>query len=637
MVEVKSNKNINTKKTIVIFIIAFFALLSLLIYKKQETIVWIKPPLYTNIEDIELSSNRANNNLINVHESSKIYVYTQNLLDLLFIKPYIKIENQSYSLNKIGKSSFELQGVKFNFKNRICDIKVKYGWLNIFSKKIKIIKNLSPTVNFVGKYLSFKTGDMEVKYSYKDDYDLEAIWVEVFKNNDINNKLLKPDIKMSKDKISFNLSDSIWAGQDAYLRLVVKDKEGVLGKTKNIPIKISQKTFSNKMSKRIIDIRKNLIEFPEKKSEELKKVLSILKNKEIFNYSKNVFLALKTVSNILQRDFLEDDIKEISQILWDISVYLEDGDISFTKENLFETVKEIKLLLKNNNKQRKILSKIKTLETFIEYHLQELFKLTIPTKKQKYKVIVSSDNVDASVIFQSLEIIKKFVLIGNIKKAKNLFYLVDKKILSLASSYVVNISEDEIKKADKLTFRLQNLIRNQELIKQSLYEITMNKNPKKLKKLLIYQEQMRYSVLNIKKDLKQKFALDLVELEKSSDQMQESFVNMKSKKITVSIENQLKALAFLRKAMKKSISGIIKSLVKKKTSKIHINPFERSKDVDPLGRNVLGLKKITSEYLPTYKEQEDLQNILININNHLNNLDIKKPQKNYLQRLLNDL
>jgi hypothetical protein len=269
--------------------------------------------------------------------------------------------------------------------------------------------------------------------------------------------------------------------------------------------------------------------------------------------------------------------------------------------------------------------------------LQELFKLTIPTKKQKYKVIVSSDNVDASVIFQSLEIIKKFVLIGNIKKAKNLFYLVDKKILSLASSYVVNISEDEIKKADKLTFRLQNLIRNQELIKQSLYEITMNKNPKKLKKLLIYQEQMRYSVLNIKKDLKQKFALDLVELEKSSDQMQESFVNMKSKKITVSIENQLKALAFLRKAMKKSISGIIKSLVKKKTSKIHINPFERSKDVDPLGRNVLGLKKITSEYLPTYKEQEDLQNILININNHLNNLDIKKPQKNYLQRLLNDL
>ncbi len=346
---------------------------------------------------------------------------------------------------------------------------IQSGEYNIYYKKkiIKkfiILKDKQPKVNFI-KAPKVSNNNIKFMYSLKDENNL-FVWLEIFNSKlktseklkidkrELNKTLSKPKnyILLMKNQNSTkkqpelifekNLSYLPLAGKKVSMRLGGKDQNNQFGFSKTYSLTLPKKIFNDRLAKKLIKIREDLIN-----GQDFSLISEKLSTKDFTKSSAKVKQMIEDIFFYYEKN--NSDVQTKREVLvnefWKIAIILEMENLENLKKKISDLREEIKKLINTNFSEEILNSKLTQLENLLE----------------KYRKRVESDNVDEFGI-EDKDLKKKESKdqqsASTLEKAKRLLDEVDTLINK-------NLSKEN---KSKTLLKLQKIYKHQkELIDQS--------------------------------------------------------------------------------------------------------------------------------------------------------------------------
>ncbi len=133
-----------------------------------------------------------------------------------------------------------------------------------------------------------------------------------------------------------DLSAHPWAGLEVEARLVATDHAGQEGRSDGAFLELPERSFTHPVSQQLIALRKALSVDPSGREPARRELDRITNAPEAFEHDTGTFLALRTARHRLLRDRRPQAVTEAQEILWDVSVALEEGRTDRTARALAE-------------------------------------------------------------------------------------------------------------------------------------------------------------------------------------------------------------------------------------------------------------------------------------------------------------
>ena len=358
--------------------------------------IWIVPKHDTNQKKIfvgNLSIEDEKKKSFLIQDESKLLINFYNAKKKN-IKVLIKNKNHSALSQKFILKDSNL--LEYNEE-------AQEGEYNIFYKKkiIKkfiILKDKLPEVRFLTTPRISNDQNIRFKYSFKDENN-SFVWLEIFNakskisenleidSKDFNKTLSKPKnyITLIKNRVSTkqefdflfkkNLSYLPSAGKEVFMRLGANDQNNQFGFSKTISLIIPEKTFNDKLAKKIILIRKNMIN-----GKDLSLISKTLKRKEFSNSHEK---ARRIIDDILfyykqNNSNVQEKREVLVNELWKVAIILEAENLENLEKEISDLKEEIEKIISSNFSEELLNSKVLKLEKLLE----------------KYRSRTESDNID---------------------------------------------------------------------------------------------------------------------------------------------------------------------------------------------------------------------------------------------------
>lgn len=167
-----------------------------------------------------------------------------------------------------------------------------------------------------------------------------------------------------------------WAGLPVRMNIEIQDEMGQKATINDISLTLPQRTFTNPVSKQLVDIRKKLIwndiasiPFMVETLEEINAYPEMLENDPV------VILALQTAASRLLYADNGRNIQDVIELLWDVSIRLEDGNLPQAIQNLRTAQKNLQELLSDPDASDEAISEgMADLRQALSEYFMELLK-----------------------------------------------------------------------------------------------------------------------------------------------------------------------------------------------------------------------------------------------------------------------
>jgi uncharacterized protein (TIGR02302 family) len=131
-----------------------------------------------------------------------------------------------------------------------------------------------------------------------------------------------------------DLSEHPWAGTDVTLTLVARDEGNNEGRSTPQEMRLPERPFSKALPRALIEQRRNLALDASAKEQVLFALDALTIAPERFIPETNVYLGLRSIYWQLARASNDDGLRDVVTRLWDMAVFLEDGNVSDTEKTL---------------------------------------------------------------------------------------------------------------------------------------------------------------------------------------------------------------------------------------------------------------------------------------------------------------
>ncbi|MBH43293.1 MAG: hypothetical protein CMP25_00690 [Rickettsiales bacterium] len=421
--------------------------------------IWIIPKNEINQDKIFVGNFDMDNEEMKsflVQDGSKLLINFYNAKKKN-IKVLIKNKNESVLSKKFILKNSDL--LEYNEQ-------VQEGEYNIFYKKkvIKrfvIIKDKPPNVKFITKPEISKDKNIKFKYTFKDENNL-FVWLEISKLETKKSDNLKIDVKdfnktlsqpknyiiLMKNRNSTkleldllfekNLSYLPSAGKEVFIRIGANDLNDQIGFSKTFSLILPKKKFNDKLAKKLMVIREDLIN-----GKELSLISKKIKKKE---FLKTPGKAKEMIEDILfyyekNNSNTQEKREVLVNELWNVAIFLEAENLENLEKEISDLREEIARMINSNFSEELLSSKVMQLERLLE----------------KYKKRTESDNFDEFNIKdkdlekQQNESQQSF---STLEKAKRLLNEIDNLI-----------NKDNLKEnKSKILQKLQEIYKNQKIL-----------------------------------------------------------------------------------------------------------------------------------------------------------------------------
>lgn len=365
----------------------------------NEAELWIKPPEYTGLSQLHITSKESSEHIYQVPEDSIIKIRVFSSLGTYF-PPALYLGGKIYALSHLGEG---LYGIETKIQpGKWLD--VRQFFLSRATWRYAFVKDLPPT--FVLDPKAGKPSE-ENSNSRKDDLPLDpalppekALTTDKLKDEVINHEILenaqirfpflvKDDygvtemsMHMSLDEVVeekplgsdfletrsvmspahtdykfqpiFDLSWHTWAGLPVVFNFVVKDHKGQTAQIEPIKITLPERQFKHPVAKALIAARKKLAWASPKNYGEISRDLeAFLVAPDMFQNDLVVFLAIRTASSRLAYARVHNDENskraalDVIGLLWETALSIEDGNLSMAMRDMRQAQKELENALRN--------------------------------------------------------------------------------------------------------------------------------------------------------------------------------------------------------------------------------------------------------------------------------------------------
>jgi hypothetical protein len=125
-----------------------------------------------------------------------------------------------------------------------------------------------------------------------------------------------------------DLTEHPWAGLEAVIRLEATDQAGQAGYSAPVAFTLPERRFRQALARSLVELRQRLVRAPDESRKVVRALAALLAWPEGLIEKSGHHLGIRAAASQLHEADGVDDKKEVVDLLWEIAVSIEDGDLS---------------------------------------------------------------------------------------------------------------------------------------------------------------------------------------------------------------------------------------------------------------------------------------------------------------------
>lgn len=234
---------------------------------------------------------------------------------------------------------------------------------------ITSIADQPPTIAFTDPpkpVTGAQSGGLAITYKAKDDYGIASIEATVSRPDPTaagrslveppkqNLAVPPPSAAEEEMKSTVDFSAHPWAGAKVRMVLIAKDEAGQEGRTEPIEVLLPQRTFTKPLAKALVEQRRKLVMNVEDRSKVQLAMDALMIEPDLFMKETGVYLGMRMLGERLRRSGSDDELREVSELMWAMALQLEDGDMSDAERALRQAQENLQQALERGASEEEI-------------------------------------------------------------------------------------------------------------------------------------------------------------------------------------------------------------------------------------------------------------------------------------------
>ena len=364
---------------------------------------WVTAPEYTGVLPLFLSGSAAS---LLVDEGQVPAVYKVPVNSILSVRtfgdgqaPHIIYRIDPDSRGAVGEAEMEIGLTAIDRRNFAGDLplhfggsaELRHGFGQVAQWPFGIIPDMPPEIGFAGDLAVTAQRALEIRFAISDDYGVSEVWAEfrpeaglpgagggLVQQSDegafrLPLSLSAPGQKKAQQRAIEDLTAHPWAGLPVRLRLVAQDAAGQTGFSASLPIILPERIFENPLALALVEQRRKLMLGTEESHLVIAALDGLSLFPDLFIDDLRIYIGMRVARYRLaeMRD-KRAAAAEVSDLLWELALRLEDGDVSLVADELRSLQKALREALRNGAPDTEIAALMSQLREAINRFFQAM-------------------------------------------------------------------------------------------------------------------------------------------------------------------------------------------------------------------------------------------------------------------------
>lgn len=283
--------------------------------------------------------------------------------------------------NKLAKSTI----FKSTLKNS-SSLLLSSNGQTIRNWSVTILPDEDPSIEFAEDPTTSTRGALEFAFTVEDDYGVTSAQAEILQaapgaaNADPLIEAPEIDLPLPRrrategtSRTSQDLTAHPWAGAEVKLTLIAEDEAGQSGRSETMTLVLPERIFTKPLARAVVQERRNLA-LDAKAAPQVAEMLDIITDThpEEFIKDMSVYTALRVAYRTISRAENKDHLLEAVELLWEIALSIEDGDLSLAERRLRDAQERLSQALENGASDEEIDRLMQELRAAMDAFMREL-------------------------------------------------------------------------------------------------------------------------------------------------------------------------------------------------------------------------------------------------------------------------
>lgn len=332
---------------------------------------WLTPPGYTGIPPIYLNqagaTDQADDDAVSVPAGTILSLRVTGLKNPPALENTGKGRGHPEPMKEIAERNYTLDTPV----SESAEYALTQGGRLIRGWPLTVTPDTAPKIDFTDPIEETTRGALHFKYSLQDDYGVASAQASISLDKTrisagmlpptsvdtlIMPKVTPPEVALSqpqqrtrkgKGESFAELSSHPWAGLPVTITLAAKDDLGQEGRSAAYDMVLPARTFTKPLARAIIEQRQRLALDPRSVGSVARFIDDFSRDGEKYIQDTTVYLTLRAAYWRLSEAHRDEDLTGIFDLLWDIALRIEDGELSLAENDLRKARDDLAEALKN--------------------------------------------------------------------------------------------------------------------------------------------------------------------------------------------------------------------------------------------------------------------------------------------------
>ena len=268
-------------------------------------------------------------------------------------------------------------------------VRVMNGGTVLASWMIEAIPDAPPRIAFAAPPRATATQALEISFRARDDYGVVLAWAEIRPLRERRGKGLDPepveialplpivgDARDATDAAVADLTGHVLAGSQVEIALYAEDGAGQIGRADPLRVRLPERRFGDPLAASLIEQRRNLAMDFDAAPKTLDAIQAVTARpheifKERYGPHMGARMAVRRLAAAVADETVAQAAPELVDLLWDVALSLEDGDLPDALERLRAAERALREALENGTDED-IRRAVEDLRRAMNEYLREL-------------------------------------------------------------------------------------------------------------------------------------------------------------------------------------------------------------------------------------------------------------------------
>lgn len=219
--------------------------------------------------------------------------------------------------------------------------RVRHGLRTVVTLDVAVAPDTAPRVALTGEPSVTATQALRLPYRIADDFGVTRWHLAVTRGDETRRFTPSAPPLQGDGVIYMDFTPDPWAGSTVQLRLVALDAAGNKGQSTALTLTLPERRFTHPFARRIIALRKELLEQPASRALVGKKLTEAATDIGAYDGDFSVFAGLRSAFWRLRYDREDPRGWSVARLLWDVAVAVEEGDQGRQLQDLRRSLDEL--------------------------------------------------------------------------------------------------------------------------------------------------------------------------------------------------------------------------------------------------------------------------------------------------------